>query len=312
MTRYFIFVVGGFLILLAPVCRAQGAVEVSPCDLVKAPQTYHGKLIHIRSQVLIAFEDFSFNTNDCGERLRPVWLAYGGDEPTPTMSTVNDQSRQPGSVLKVNGKPLYLVHDDSLELFKRRLSAVRVGQPGGNLYEVTATFTGYFFAAHDRGYGHLGCCHLFVIQKVDDVEARRTNVPAGGNLPPETLIGCKNLASDFAISKTDAVSTAKSVAAGRETWRLATEQQASRVALEDAARRWNVALVPGLNLESCSKRMIVSGDQFTWCTWTDPDSMQSITIQITRFGFLRHLRNWNSVPWILTRGYGVSCAVDGK
>ncbi len=307
MKNYFILV----LLLLVPACRAQTPVEASPCDLVQHPQTYDNKVIQIRDRVSIAFEDFSLEATGCGEKLRPVWLAYGGDEPTPTMSTVNDQSRPTGSVLKINRKSILLAHDESLELFKRRLSAVRVGAPGGNLYDVTATFTGYFFEAHkDGGYGHLGCCHLFVIQKVAAVEARRTSVPAGGNLPPETPIGCRNLHSDFAINKSDAADIAKSVGSGTESWRLATEQQASRVALDDAALRWNVKLVSDLIFESCSNRMVVGGDQFTWCTWTDPNSMQSFMIQVTRFGFLRHWREWNSVPWILTRGSGIACTVD--
>jgi hypothetical protein len=309
MKSYIIFV----LLLLAPTCHAQTPVEVSPCDLVQHPQTYDNKLIQIRDRVSIAFEDFSLETTGCGEKFRSVWLAYGGDEPTPTMSTVNDQSRAPGSVVKVHGRSISLVHDDSLELFKRRLSAVRVGVPGGNLYEVTATLTGVFFAAsQDGGFGHLHCCHLFVIQKVDAVEARRTSVPAGGNLPPETPIGCRNLHSDFAINKSDAANIAKSVGSGKETWRLASEQQASREALDDAARRWNVKLVSGLIFESCSNRMVVGGDQFTWCTWTDPNSMQSFMIQVTRFGYLRHWRDWNSVPWILTRGAGTACMADDK
>jgi hypothetical protein len=51
---------------------------------------------------------------------------------------------------------------------------------------VTATLTGLFVAgdtsldALSPGYGHFGCCRLFVIQKVTDVAAVRTASPAGG------------------------------------------------------------------------------------------------------------------------------------
>ena len=54
-------------------------------------------------------------------------------------------------------------------------------------YRVTATLTGRFFAGEKwknadgtfryGGYGHLGCCSLFVIQKVEDVEAEPTGIP---------------------------------------------------------------------------------------------------------------------------------------
>jgi hypothetical protein len=52
-----------------------------------------------------------------------------------------------------------------------------------NLYHVSATLTGLFLAAPEdpqggsKGYGHLGCCHLLVIQRVSEVVAERTPVP---------------------------------------------------------------------------------------------------------------------------------------
>src|SRR5579864_5567147 len=184
------------LLLLVPICAgAQSPTKVALCDLVRQPEKFTRQWV----EVDLAFENFSLRTVDCGEKLQGIWLAYGGDEPTPTASTVNDNERRPGMVLKVNGIPVPLQRDADLELFKRRLAAIRVTAPDGStcyegcrLYRVTATLTGLFMAAPDptnnplSGYGHLGCCHLLAIQRVAEVSAVRTEIPAGGKFACST------------------------------------------------------------------------------------------------------------------------------
>jgi hypothetical protein len=179
------------LLLLVVAAAAQEPINVQPCDLVLEPQNYDGKVVRVRGRVHLAFEDFSLDTPGCAEDHFGVWLVFGGDEPTPTTSTVNDTERTPGSVLKLEGREVPLQRDASLELFRRRLIASRSRQPDGSpcegrncyLYDVTATFTGIFAAGNRSGppgYGHLACSHLLAIQQVASVEARRTEVPAGG------------------------------------------------------------------------------------------------------------------------------------
>lgn len=181
----------GTALLLAASARAKTPNEVSACDLVKDPAKYNQQLVRVRGKISIGFEDFSLQTHDCGGRLTGIWLAYGGDEPTPIISTANDRERRPGSLFKVDGIPVPLTRNANLELFKRRTAAVRLAGPDKlcqysecRLYEVSATLTGIFFAAAPdsplSGYGHLACCHLLAIEKVSQIEARRTSVPAGG------------------------------------------------------------------------------------------------------------------------------------
>jgi hypothetical protein len=180
------------LLACAIPCIAQTAIQATPCELIASPDKYAGKVVEVRAPVNLAFEDFSLAQEGCEDAYPGVWLMYGGDEPTPTASTVNDLSREPGSVLKVNGLSIPLVHDVSLDLFRQRLNAIRISPIGDHpcygcyLYKVTATLTGIFFAAgndarHLNGYGHLGCCHLLAIQKVSDVDAVRTPIPMGGS-----------------------------------------------------------------------------------------------------------------------------------
>lgn len=179
-----------YLAMWPSLSRAQEPIRVTPCDLVNTPEKYSGKVVQVNARVYLAFEDFSLAQPGCEDQSPGVWLMYGGDEPTPTASTWNDHDRKPGSVVKIDGIPVPLVHDANLDLFKRRLTATRFGKIGDApcygcyLYHVTATLTGLFFAPvkdgkAQAGYGHLGCCYLLAIEKVGSVEAERTPIPAG-------------------------------------------------------------------------------------------------------------------------------------
>lgn len=182
------------LLFLVPLAGlGQTPVKIKLCELVRNPEKYTRQWVEVTGTVDLAFENFSLRTQDCGQERRGIWLAYGGDEPTPTPSTANDTVRKPGTVLKVEGIPVPLERDRALRLFQDRLSAQRLRTPDGSrcdqdcrLYEVTATFIGLFTAATEgpdnpfSGYGHLGCCHLLAIRRVIAVDAKRTEVPAGG------------------------------------------------------------------------------------------------------------------------------------
>jgi hypothetical protein len=403
--------------------HAQAPLKVTPCQLVADPARYHQQTIQVRGRVSLGFENFTLDA-DCGKLGRGIWLAYGGDEPTPTKSTVNDEARTPGSAPKVNGKRILLRRDSSLEVFKNRLAAERVGHSAESicqerscyLYNVTATITGIFLGATDKidafsGYGHLGCCHLLIIQAVDAVDAERTPVPAGGRFscshdvwnmdattlenfarrnclnrqdcesafaeqlakvathwgdtidlrdgntfgylmglprwvshdltksyslvihreagkvtgaeatrdicratsppfPPDVPISCRHLWSEFKVTKQEAKSIQRSPDAATGGWRRKSPEAASRIALDDAARRWGVNLVPNITSIGCDKPTLFKGDQITSCTWEDPESMQMLYVQMTRFGFLRQSKHWDTSPWILTGAYGTTCVAE--
>jgi hypothetical protein len=406
------------LLLLVPICAgAQSPTKVALCDLVRQPEKFTRQWVEVRGEVDLAFENFSLRTVDCGEKLQGIWLAYGGDEPTPTASTVNDNERPPGMVLKVNGIPVPLQRDADLELFKRRLDALRVTAPDGSpcyegcrLYRVTATLAGLFMAAPNptnnplSGYGHLGCCHLLAIQRVADVNAVRTGIPAGGKFacstdtwdmnaaeadealadrtcanvaaclrpfgilaqhwgdkvdlsqpselsfssgspdwrsadllttyrlqahysdqrdgtnvilgatatrtvckpieppyPLATAIGCNSLFSEFQPDKKHNNP--------KETW-LGEPGKIAPLALEEAARHWGITLMPGVALQGCDKPMVVGGKQFTWCSFAEPTSMQSLRIELSRSQSFHQVRGWKNVPWTLTRGDGLSCVAE--
>ena len=415
----------GLVLSVATISFAESPLVASACDLTNDPTKYSEQVVRVRARVSMGFEDFTLITSDCGENIRPIWLAYGGDESTPIVSTVNDQDREPGSVLKVNGRPVALERNAALELFKKKLAAQRIGMADDlacrhcPLYDVTATLTGVFFAVpshHDGGYGHLGCCHLFAIQQIADVDAKRTAVPAGGRFacskeswnmsamqaqsletkqkpchsvdcgtaaseqiaviashwndsvdaatgdysgfgdwaywqspdllkryaleihrqkrgdhpsgitgavgtrtvckavsppyPSSTPIACRNLWARFPVSKSTAQSIQEQVRLGHDSWRIGSPESAAKVALQDAARQWQLDLSPDLKQDKCMSPTVAEGDQFTWCAWADQNSMQVVSIELIRFGFLRHGSSWGSIPWMLTGGDGTACAVE--
>jgi hypothetical protein len=175
---------------------APAPLDVSLCDLVQAPENYDHKRIRLRGTIHLQFEDFTLDHTECGfnDPVQAVWLEYGGDEETSTVSCCGDHSKKPGSAVRIKGQSISFVRDRSLDQFVSRLNARRQALPNGQscpgrscyLYDVAATLTGVFLAEPSGqgqelgGYGHMGCCHLLTIEQVAEVSTTRTAAPAGG------------------------------------------------------------------------------------------------------------------------------------
>jgi hypothetical protein len=412
------------------VAVSQTIQSATPCDLVRDPVKFAKQVVRVRATISIAFEDFTLETPGCGDAKadHPIWLMYGGDEPTPVPSTWNDVSRPAGRVIKVEGIPIPLTRDASLDLFRTRLAAQRTTFNGAacgdecRLYRVTATLTGVFFARPEeglmRGYGHMGCCHLLAIKQVSDVAARRTPVPAGGRFgcsvetweigadeaaslreqakkcngfadcrrkvfdeianvarqkgdditesdddhfypyfgdpvwtspdllktyslktkfrdsvhdtgpvdgisasrttckalsspfPLDTPIACRSLHSEFATTASTALRVANYVQRTKDDSQTGAPKDAASRALEDATNDWGITPKRGLKFVGCDQPMVYKDDKFSACQWLDPEGMESFSLQVTKYSSLRHRKNWNSVPWVLSRGSGLVCDAD--
>ena len=148
---------------------------LSPCDLAKDRKSLDGNTVRVRGTLSVHFEDFSLEA-DC----RPgIWLSFGGDVPGIVASMANDLVRTPGVNLRVNGVVLPIRKDANFRKLYALITPRHENKPD---YRVTATLTGVFFAGGDLplpGYGHFGCCSLFVITQVEDVDS---TPPANLNL----------------------------------------------------------------------------------------------------------------------------------
>jgi len=171
----------------APALAQTAAQPVPACDIQSDPAHFDKTVVKARGVIHLSFEDFTFTSQGCDAAAR-IWLIFGGDVATPTESTVNDNNRTPGTELQVKGVRYPIAKDESL----RRLLALltTTARDGESVYEVTATLTGTFLAGTQppssadrrpylRGYGHLGCCSLLIISKVENVES---SPPADLNL----------------------------------------------------------------------------------------------------------------------------------
>jgi len=172
---------------------------VTVCELETHPDLYDGKLVSVRGIASLGFENFSLHDPAC--QLSPytprVWLEYGGRKELLMVDCCGNQKGPTGTDLLVQGQEIPLVRDAALDEFQSYLQAFRPKKPDGRrcylevcaFYKVTATLTGRFFAGKTEtspngtqylhGYGHMGCCHLLIIQQVSAVSATRTNMPAG-------------------------------------------------------------------------------------------------------------------------------------
>jgi len=163
----------------------------SICDVQQRPSAYDGQEIEISGRVIMEFESFTVFSDACSDpALTPVWLEFGGDLSPPEIYCCGNHERPKGKNVSVRGQEIILVRDKNLENFLHGLSVARRKKLNGtncfgemcHLYRVSATLKGRFFQSEGnlRGYGHLGCCHLLVIEQVLKVKAERTRIPAGG------------------------------------------------------------------------------------------------------------------------------------
>jgi hypothetical protein len=180
----FVFVFAVFVQRLeSSQAEAQTGTSLVPlCDVLQTPDRFDKRAIQLRGSVHLVFEDFSLHSEACPNKWPGIWLAFGGDVATPTMSTANDTVRRSGFTPVIGGVPVSLTKDDNFERFFELISARHGHDPhySGPLYNVTATLTGIFLAGNHKlvngrvefpGYGHMGAFYLFVITRVDVVDS---------------------------------------------------------------------------------------------------------------------------------------------
>lgn len=159
-----------------------GPAFVPICDLLRTPDKFDKQTIQLQGNVVLEFEQFSLYSKDCANESPGIWLEFGGDVATPTMSTANDTVRKPGFAPTVGDAPVYLNKDDNFERFFALISARKAHdwQDHSALYNVSATLTGIFLAGNRNlmngkfrfpGYGHMGFSYLFMITRVDAVNS---------------------------------------------------------------------------------------------------------------------------------------------
>src|SRR5579859_1773409 len=161
----------------------QEARNVTFCDLGKDPAALNHELVRLTAFVTHGFEDFTLADPGCPEMSNhfSVWLTFGGKAQSNTTYCCPGESAQATrhESLAIEGKQIPLVADATFESFTSLLKR----EPDTT---VRATLAGRFFSGEKetlrgsiywRGFGHMGCCSLLAIQRVEAFEPHtRTDV----------------------------------------------------------------------------------------------------------------------------------------
>ena len=117
--------------------RAEEPIKTTLCGLIQNPDQFNGKMVTVRGQIEIDFEDFGLATRECHERKADgIWLEYGrGPKNQPTVWCCGDLTPV---------DPLRLVQNGEFKRFHRFITArlTDCDGYGCNRYAVTATLTG--------------------------------------------------------------------------------------------------------------------------------------------------------------------------
>lgn len=147
--------------------------KVTYCELARDPVTYNRELVRLTAFVTHGFEDFTLAQPDCANPPQhfSVWIMYGGKAETNTAYCCPGESgaETRSQPLMVEGVQIPLISDVVFQQFTDLLKT----EPNTT---VRVTLVGRFFSGEKqafnnstywRGFGHLGCCSLFVIQRVE-------------------------------------------------------------------------------------------------------------------------------------------------
>lgn len=172
--------------LAASSSQAQAAevpIQVSLCEIKAHPESFLHKLVEFSAVASHGFEDSMVEDSHCAwpNGGPGVWMEYGGSRSTDTMYCCGFSPKPTrDKPLIVDGIPLSLVEDEKFQKFDALLHP-KHSKPQRASDTVSATFRGRVFGRYEgiagtqqnlawRGYGHMGCCMLFVVTQVVSVD----------------------------------------------------------------------------------------------------------------------------------------------
>ena len=282
---------------------------VTYCDLAKDPAHYNHALVQITAFVTRGFENFQLSDPSCGniQQHFSVWLMYGGTTESGTAYCCPGEAGQEtrSHSLQVDGIDVPLVNDGTFQHFQDLLK--READTS-----VRATLVGRFFSGAERktdrgtfwsGYGHLGCCSLSAVKRVQSFEPHVRNdvdySAEAGWYEPE---GCKysslryvrEVSLAFPGEGTDGAIREQHAADASETWRFT---QPERVALESLNEVYGAKDHTLKTVKATQVRQV-----FRW-----REGKKLIVVVVTRPYWLSFYSASQSVAWVSTNIREVAC-----
>jgi tetratricopeptide (TPR) repeat protein len=282
-----------------------GPTDVTYCDLTRNPERFDKQSIRLTAFVNYAFEDFTLWDPACtpppNSEFR-AWVTFGGDlSPGVPYCCPGEGGTRTGAT------PYPLTKDQTFERFQRLLQTERdtVARVTavGTLLAKSEGKTAIERATGGGGYGHFGCCSMFVIERVESFDAHaRTDLDYSASAGFYDQGGCKwrslrwELEDAFGSGSTTARGIREQIdaEAGDRAWAFADPH---RVALE-AARTVHGSPAKSLKLVKKSSSRHV----FEW----DHDH-QITTVVVTRPYWLSYFARASDVVWVVTAMNTADC-----
>lgn len=144
------------------------------CEISRDPAAYNHQILRLTGFVTHGFEDFEISEPNCPTQGFSIWLMYGGKAESGTVYCCPGEGGRDSrsKVLTIDGVELPLEDDQVFQRFRNLLQQVRDTT-------VRGTFVGTFFSGNKEsrneltywsGYGHMGCCSLLVLQRIESFE----------------------------------------------------------------------------------------------------------------------------------------------
>jgi len=278
--------------------------DVTLCELAALPQQFHQGRIRITALVSFEFEHFALADPGCefpkGSDFQ-AWVAFGGDVPSGAIYCCPGEgvSGQPPAPSKNAAIPL--VDDRATRNFRALLA-----KEGDTI--VRASLVGTLLVKPDdrsplgtmSGYGHMGCCSLFVIEQVvrfDD--HNRKDLDYSSTAGGYEGRSCRNgsIDSERVWDWPKAIQLQQEADAGARRW---TFDSPERVALEAARAKYGQAVTDLIRVKTIPGRQVFEWRHDRW--WT--------TVVVSRPSWVSYFAKTKEVARMTTAINTATCAVE--
>jgi hypothetical protein len=281
--------------------------QVTYCELSKDPATYNHELVRLTAFVTHGFEDFHLADPTCPTQGFSVWVMYGGKNQSDTAYCCPGESAEarPDS-LAVEGVQIPLIDDlafhNFTDLLKKEMdTAVRVTALGRFFFGEKRTING---ATSWGGAGHLGCCSLFVIERVESFEAHtRTDLDYTAEAGWYEKEGCRfhtlrdqrHVSIAYPDDTTEqAIAQQRKADSGEAAWVLRDPHRVAEESLQ--------TLYPGQVPILRSVKKTSAREVFRW-----RNGKNQVVVVVTRPYWLSFYASSGSVAWVTTMVKEAEC-----
>jgi len=277
--------------------------KVTYCELATAPGAYNHELVRLTAFVTHGFEDFSLVEPNCAipNQNFSIWVMYGGKVESNTAYCCPGETGRTARTesLMVEGVQIPLTSDVVFRQFtnllsKERDTTVRVAVAGRFFSGGKETLKG---STGWGGFGHLGCCSLFVIQRVEAFEPHtRRDVDYSAEAGSYEKEGCssssvqdlRHVSMSFSDGTAEQAIAEQAMAdSGAQAWAF---NDPERVAVESLTSFYGNRVPVLRNVKKASARQV-----FQW-----KDGKKSVVIVVTKPYWLSFYSKSGSVAWVST------------